>query len=953
MTADGESWRQSAFGGDDDTDSSTGSDDDDDTTTSTSSSTSSSSSGSSSSGPSGFYSDAAAADDDGEATDDTGEATRADDDTDTRDRSADRDRGTSDGTGDSGLTADDFDGDAAAADPDTGRATDADPIGDTEASAREVQRRLDEPDLDEPDFEGMRGDAAARDPRTGFATDQPTIDVSGDVPAATGQPGTDFDARRDRAHRGDVPGAFGDGLGTDYDPARDPAIAAQGDVPGAFGPMMGTDFDPMRDPVAGPPRVEAQVEREIADDMGVDADRVDATVADGEVQDVDVQTPVDDVLGPFTQPVSEAFGGPAAAADERLTPAADRAAEGLDASPVTPGEPVEGFTRGVGQVLNIPGQVESAAGTAAIFGSAVTDAEAGPTTPFGPTLAPQPGEETIDASEFVGEQVAEQAQEEPGELAGAAAGGAVFGTLGATAAARGLQGGTRVTRRRVREARADEVVDFDDLTGPAVQRGDADLPEFQTDPGAPTGQAVSEVRRRAADQPEGVQRSLPDDTRSALFRTDDDPLPGDLTVQRGDYELPGLFVSPDASPLRLAESPETTSAGVRVGLPRLRDRGDQLTVFPGDRIEGMPDRAAGAGRATPTEAERGTPGAQFLDTEAERGTAFVRPRGDRTTELEAIFPPDSEFVEGSTRLAVRTPEGRAIPGRVFERADQPDAPGGAAGDVFGLDEVPGTRISRPDAEPDVVTPFAPPPGTGPTATADTPDAEPTRPPADPEPPDRPTEPRSTPFDDVATETIGTTPPTAPPTRDGPGTTPADRPTDPAPTDPFGGVGTSAGGVFGEAAPTEPGPPTDPGPTDPGPPTEPGPSSPFGDLTPADTTPGGPTDPGPSSPFGGPIGTAETTPPPARPAPDFGLDSPDDRRPIDATDAPPETPEFRNPLVGVLPDEDPGTPTGEGFGAAFGLGGAAGGGGDVFGLDDGRRGDDRDRDAGGGPFGWLG
>jgi hypothetical protein len=282
------------------------------------------------------------------------------------------------------------------------------------------------------------------------------------------------------------------------------------------------------------------------------------------------------------------------------------------------------------------------------------------------------------------EETAERIQNRPAEALGAGAflaGSALAGTAAGTAATRGLSAlPDRVRSVRARRA-ADARVDFEDVTS---ERGaEGDLPLFETDTDAPTGEAVDEVRQRAADNPDAVLDAVDEDR--ALFQSTEAELGPGFEARRGSSELPGLFTSPDASPLRLDVGNEQSSSmlSTNVRLPRLRDftsRDDRLAAFPGDRVEGFPDDGTGSGRVPDGdggfEPDPDTSGARFLDEEAEEGTAFVRPEGARTTELEALFPPGSEFGQSGS-LAVDLPSGRTVPIDVFRRADDlPDADGG-------------------------------------------------------------------------------------------------------------------------------------------------------------------------------------------------------------------------------------------------------------------------------------
>lgn len=223
-----------------------------------------------------------------------------------------------------------------------------------------------------------------------------------------------------------------------------------------------------------------------------------------------------------------------------------------------------------------------------------------------------------------------------------------------------------------------------------------DLPRFETRPTEPTRRAVGEVQRRAADQPEVVQEAAGAD--QVLYHTTENPLSRDLTVGEGTSELPGLFTSPDASPLRLDVSASQGSR--RFGLGDWSTTPEQVAGFESPRIAGMPDAASGAGygvrrggrvqetglsraEANRIVAERGgervpdpgTSGYEFLTQQAEPGTAYVRGRGSRTSELEAIFPPESRF--GATeRLGVEMPSGETVPMDIFRQGAQPARPAG-------------------------------------------------------------------------------------------------------------------------------------------------------------------------------------------------------------------------------------------------------------------------------------
>ncbi len=282
----------------------------------------------------------------------------------------------------------------------------------------------------------------------------------------------------------------------------------------------------------------------------------------------------------------------------------------------------------------------------------------------------------------------EQFAENPAEVGGQIAGGFVAGGA-VTRTARAGRTAARSTRVRTK---ADSSVDYEDIT---TDRGaEGDLPEFDTDPEAPTREAVDEVSERARDNPDAA---APGDAEGAVYHTTDQDVTdfGDemgsqgFETGEGRSELPGMFTSPEASPIgldRRARSSYIRSLA-NPGLPRARGgRSDQVVSLPGDDVRGFPDDATGAGYelrdssgepvsrglgrgeakslAEGTDLEvapqSNTGGYQYLTEEAEAGTVNVRPQGARTTELEGIVPPGTRYVEEGT-TAVRMP-GRTIPG---------------------------------------------------------------------------------------------------------------------------------------------------------------------------------------------------------------------------------------------------------------------------------------------------
>ncbi|AXG11662.1 hypothetical protein [Haloplanus rubicundus] len=278
----------------------------------------------------------------------------------------------------------------------------------------------------------------------------------------------------------------------------------------------------------------------------------------------------------------------------------------------------------------------------------------------------------LDTSGAILQGTTRSARRRPYQTGGNLLGEAVVGTA-AVRAGGGL--GTRIRSARVRR-QADETVQLEDTTS---ERGvEGALPYFDTDTDAPTEQAVAEVRERAADNPDTVLDALYGDADRVLFHSTEADLGDEFEAARGSSELPGLFTSPDASPLRIQDSESSWLSRPEIRFPRASDftgGSDRFAGFRGDRIEGMPDDATGARRIPDpdggTRPDPRTSGAQFLDEAAEEGTAYVRPPGSRTEELEAIYPPGSGF-QMRNRLAVELPSGRAVPLDLFERAGRTD-----------------------------------------------------------------------------------------------------------------------------------------------------------------------------------------------------------------------------------------------------------------------------------------
>ena len=286
--------------------------------------------------------------------------------------------------------------------------------------------------------------------------------------------------------------------------------------------------------------------------------------------------------------------------------------------------------------------------------------------------------------------------------------------------------------RGYREGAADVTIPYESITDASGASGD--VSKFRTGTGESTSKALSEVKERAAQQPEEVSRNL--GTEEALYHTTGEKLPSDLRVTEGGSELPGLWTAPDANSVGLRSTSFGGGKGrIASGLESLRPTrpdfsttSDRVAVFKGDRIEAMSESAQGAayevrgpeGEAIGRGLGRGeakslasdvegstvapdqtTSGYQFLTGEAEPGTAYVRPTGSRTPELEAIFRPETRFSEMATpeRVNVRVggreatiPESVSIGGREF------GLPGGGRTLKFGGEELPMDFFERAPTE---------------------------------------------------------------------------------------------------------------------------------------------------------------------------------------------------------------------------------------------------------------
>lgn len=424
----------------------------------------------------------------------------------------------------------------------------------------------------------------------------------------------------------------------------------------------------------------------------------DALATQFATPDTEITDALTDSTGLFTEEREREFAESAAARSEQFG-----LGDEFDAA-VTPvlGETAGNFARGVGTV---PGEL------AASFDNVQLLADVGAETVenFGETAEEFGTEETLDA---VGETfgaagvgLAQEAQERPAEFAGSFA----VELLAGSAALKGVEKAGDVARAS--RLSTTSTVDFEDITTKAGAGGA--LPSFDTDPDAPTAEAVEEVSERAQDNPDIVTQQTGGSTLFHGTRSDFDT---SFEVGEGASELPGMFTSPEASPIALQGlGTDLSLSSLSPRLPQISGKSDRFLALPGDRVDAMPPGATGAANAVRgpdgeliTGLGRGeakaiaaddpdfevisdptTSGAQFLTEQADTGTAFVRPRGSRTTELEAIFAPGSGFQKVGTvgvnvgrrqfpGTDINVPlTGRQVPMDIFERApDDADASDG-------------------------------------------------------------------------------------------------------------------------------------------------------------------------------------------------------------------------------------------------------------------------------------
>lgn len=519
---------------------------------------------------------------------------------------------------------------------------------------------------------------------------------------------------------------------------------------------------------------------------------------------------------------------------------------------------------------------------------------------------------TVDLAQNFGESQVEMAANYP---VSTAAGFALPSASSIPASVRGMRA-TRGTSGRVR---------WDEITTEAGARGEN--PQFDTDTNAPTGRAIDELEGRMADQPETVRQEA---DGGVLFHTTDQPFGGGrFEVGEGASEYPGLFASPEASPLGLrtrgvgrpSDGGETT-----FGLGDYSLQPEAAPAFRPRDLEGIPGDAAepgyavrggdgevietGLGRA---EANRiadevdgdrvpdpTTEGYEFMTEQAPTETGMVRPPGDRTPEMEAVFAPDSEFQRAGA-VGVELPDGRTIRSDIYKPAgeaarggdtaradaDVADAPARTARDIS---ESAGGPSRQPDISAESV--FGTTAAAGPTGTTASGGAGETA--SDPfgvtgDGTRAGTEPTgSTGGTDGATGTTGDSPP-----GDG-GSTGTGGGTPSEPTGPTGGPFEPTSPTTSAPPSVRPESPTTGVPSRSGPPTR---SEATPSPSPSEAVPtGGGSDPY-GLPFGEPTQTRETQPRPRR----RSDDDEDVERQQDAEPLMPASPEFTNPIASGTAD----------------------------------------------------
>jgi hypothetical protein len=532
------------------------------------------------------------------------------------------------------------------------------------------------------------------------------VDAAPDDPLDTGADfvGDSFGVATDVT--GDVFSGTADFIGNN--PVSDTVVEA--------GDLIGDAEEALGEPITGPPGMVESTLGSVGSDIA-EASQDAAGFANENVVD-----PYADIVATTAEDISR---GEVPTIEDFQDEPETTPGQAVDALFTGAGEEVAGFTVGLPNALY---QGVEGAGDAAEFTFSNIEQEG---------LAEgisETGRATADFTSQLGGVAYQEFRENPIESVGRLAGGLAAGS----ALAKGLEKGTDIARGlNVKRQGDTPEIPFEDITTEAGLRGS--LPDFTTDPDAPTSEAVDEIRRRARANPDEI---IPGESEGAIFHTTGDRLGPDLEVGEGRSELPGLFGSPEASPIGL-ERIGGRGYDLSLRLPDLRPDSDRIVTLPGDDIEGMPDWARGAGyelrtpegdvdvrgltrgqakaRAEGTDLEvrpqSDLPGYQYLTEEAPPGTFQVRPQGSRTTELEAITPPGGRFIEeGVTPVRLggidipftdtRIPgTGRVVPARRFTRADTdadvdtPSGTGTGAVDDTSALSLPTSQLSRRSGTP--------------------------------------------------------------------------------------------------------------------------------------------------------------------------------------------------------------------------------------------------------------
>jgi len=446
-------------------------------------------------------------------------------------------------------------------------------------------------------------------------------------------------------------------------------------------------------------------------------------------------------------------------------------------------------------------------------------------------------------------------------------------------------------------------IPYESITDASGARGGVSKVETSTD--APTSRAVSEVRSRAADQPDVVTEAV--GSESVLYHTTGQKLGKNLDVGEGASELPGLWTAPDANSVGLRSTNFGSRArswgeSLKPRKPDFSTSPDRVAAFESESIRGMPEWAQGAGyevRGPGGEVvirtssrsyannfvdkmgggysrapDQTTAGYKFLDESAQDGTAYVRATGSRTPELEAIYGPGTKFKQKTTGSNVNvrvggreidipftdrsfTYGGEKLPMDFYRRASEaPDETGGLA-------ETTGTGAGEPATAGDIASSYRSlsevgerPSGTpyqnyG-TAFGATDGTEPPTSTGQPSPSEPPM-----PFDE-----LGPTSPTSPSGGTGSPESPYSYldETGGLSSEGFGSGGStptstsggpSSGGLFEESGPTS---------SPESPPTPSGPPTPFDEYGPTSPPSSPPSSGGPSSPPSGPPSSPPGWPP---------------------------------------------------------------------------------------------